>query len=51
MIDIQEVTPSQVVRAYKGRTGCMCGCGGKYYCRPEHFEAICTSHEIGRAHV
>ena len=28
---IQDITPSQVKRAYKGKPGCMCGCNGKYY--------------------
>lgn len=31
MINIQEINPSQVVRAYTGKVGCMCGCKGKYY--------------------
>lgn len=30
-MDIQAITPSQIVRAYKGKVGCMCGCKGKYY--------------------
>ena len=28
-MDIQSVTPSQVVKAYVGKVGCMCGCKGK----------------------
>ena len=31
MINLQELTPAQVVRAYVGKPGCMCGCKGKYY--------------------
>lgn len=30
-MNIQDITPSQVRRAYKGKPGCMCGCKGKYY--------------------
>lgn len=30
-MDIQAITPSQIVRAYSGKIGCMCGCKGKYY--------------------
>lgn len=30
-MDIQSITPSQVVKAYVGKIGCMCGCLGKYY--------------------
>ena len=30
-MNIQEITPSQIVRAYSGKVGCMCGCKGKYY--------------------
>ena len=30
-MNIQEITPSQIVRAYTGKVGCMCGCKGKYY--------------------
>lgn len=30
-MNIQEITPSQIVRAYSGKIGCMCGCKGKYY--------------------
>jgi len=30
-MNIQEITPSQVVKAYVGKLGCMCGCKGKYY--------------------
>ena len=30
-MNVQEINPSQVVRAYKGKIGCMCGCKGKYY--------------------
>lgn len=31
-MNIQEITPSQVVRAYVGRAGaCACGCSGKHY--------------------
>ena len=30
-MNIQEITPSQIVRAYSGKGGCMCGCRGKYY--------------------
>lgn len=31
MLNIQEITPAQLKRAYKGKVGCMCGCRGKYY--------------------
>ena len=31
MKNIQDITPSEVKRAYKGKIGCMCGCKGKYY--------------------
>ena len=30
-MDIQSISPSQVVKAYVGKVGCMCGCKGKYY--------------------
>ena len=30
-MNIQDVAPSQVVKAYVGKVGCMCGCKGKYY--------------------
>jgi len=30
-MDIQSISPSQVVKAYVGKIGCMCGCKGKYY--------------------
>ena len=30
-INLQAITPAQIVRAYKGKVGCMCGCKGKYY--------------------
>ena len=30
-MNIQEITPSQIVRVYSGKLGCMCGCKGKYY--------------------
>lgn len=36
-MDIQSVTPANVVKAYLGKVGCMCGCKGKYYgTRPSH---------------
>jgi len=31
MINLQDLTPSMVKRAYFGKPGCMCGCRGKYY--------------------
>jgi hypothetical protein len=31
MINIQGISPETIVRVYKGRIGCMCGCRGKYY--------------------
>ena len=31
MKNIQDITPSEVKRAYKGKIGCMCGCRGKHY--------------------
>lgn len=31
MINLQEITPKMVKRAYLGKPGCMCGCRGKYY--------------------
>lgn len=31
MVNIQSIDPGAVVRAYKGKPGCMCGCKGKYY--------------------
>jgi hypothetical protein len=31
MKNIQDLTPSDITRAYSGRQGCMCGCKGKYY--------------------
>ena len=34
--DIQSITPDQVVKAYSGRVGCMCGCKGKYSYNPVH---------------
>jgi hypothetical protein len=40
MLDIQNVTKSQILRVYSGRIGCMCGCKGNYRCTSEHhFEA------------
>lgn len=35
MIDLQEMKPSDVYRAYIGKPGCMCGCKGKYYATVE----------------
>lgn len=37
-IDIQSVTPAQVLRAYSGKKGCMCGCKGKYSVNPARRE-------------
>jgi hypothetical protein len=34
-MDIQNISPSQVVKAYVGKVGCMCGCKGKYYTHAE----------------
>jgi hypothetical protein len=31
MINLQDLTPAMVYRAYLGKPGCMCGCKGKYY--------------------
>jgi len=31
MINLQDLTPSMVKRAYHGKPGCMCGCRGKYH--------------------
>jgi hypothetical protein len=31
MIDLQDLTPAMIERAYLGKPGCMCGCKGKYY--------------------
>lgn len=30
-MNIQDIISGQVVRAYVGKPGCMCGCKGKYY--------------------
>ena len=37
-MDIQSISPSQVVKAYVGKVGCMCGCRGKYYGLAESIE-------------
>jgi hypothetical protein len=37
-MDIQSIAPSQVVKAYVGKIGCMCGCKGKYYGHAEGIE-------------
>lgn len=29
--NLQDITPSSIVKAYIGKPGCMCGCKGKYY--------------------
>lgn len=29
--DIQSINPGDVVKGYKGKPGCMCGCQGKYF--------------------
>lgn len=40
MMNIQDVTKSQILKVYSGRVGCMCGCRGNYRCTSEHhFEA------------
>jgi len=31
MIDLQDLTPAMIKRAYLGKPGCMCGCRGKYH--------------------
>ncbi len=35
-MDIQAITPAQVVSVYSGRPGCMCGCRGKHYYGEAH---------------
>ncbi|NBT35942.1 MAG: hypothetical protein EBT03_10485 [Betaproteobacteria bacterium] len=40
-IDVQALTPNQIVRAYKGKIGCMCGCKGQYW-TPEQSKAMVT---------
>lgn len=36
----QFIDPKQVRRVYVGRSGCMCGCAGKYTENPEHRDEI-----------
>lgn len=31
MIDVQNILPSDVMCAYSGKPGCMCGCNGNYW--------------------
>ena len=33
---IKTITPEQVLRAYSGKPGCMCGCLGKYSNNPAY---------------
>lgn len=39
MINLQDLTPAIVKRAYLGKPGCMCGCRGKYYTTASNKEA------------
>ncbi len=32
---VQSLRLEDVLKAYDGRRGCMCGCNGRYYVRPE----------------
>jgi hypothetical protein len=36
---LQELQPGDVLKAYDGTPGCMCGCNGAYYVTPENREA------------
>ncbi len=39
ILDIQSVTPAQVVSVYSGKAGkCMCGCAGNHRYNPDHAE-------------
>ena len=33
---IAHLTGADVLRAYSGIPGCMCGCRGTYWCNPQH---------------
>lgn len=33
---LQELTPADVLKAYEGTPGCMCGCNGSYWVTPEN---------------
>lgn len=35
-MDIQTITPAEVMQVYSGKPGCMCGCKGKYSVNPAH---------------
>lgn len=36
MVDVQSLRSSDVMQAYSGRPGCMCGCKGKYFVHSAH---------------
>jgi hypothetical protein len=46
-MDLQSVLPFQVLKAYEGRIGCMCGCRGNYWAHPEHREAVAAARGYG----
>jgi hypothetical protein len=39
MKPLQELQPGDVLKAYDGKPGCMCGCNGAYFVTPENREA------------
>lgn len=37
---ITDIGVADVVQAYRGKPGCMCGCKGNYYCNPRHLDKL-----------
>jgi len=37
---ITDITASDVVQAYRGKPGCMCGCNGNFFYNPRHLDKL-----------
>lgn len=47
-LNLLEVVPAQIARAYTGKPGCMCGCNGKYYSYEAHEHSTKRPHMVAK---